>query len=100
MTAQHTPGQWKNDGMKLGRSPEHRFWEIVGGDPERLIAQVRTFNDAHLITAAPELLEALEALLGEAETLEGILAQEFGEGAEPPEFARARAAIAAARGER
>lgn len=97
----HTPGPWADEHDPLGYSGERRVWSSNGrnialirpvGDPEETLA------NAHLIAAAPDLLEALDAIIG---------VQELSHNAagftmvycSRSNFARARAAIAKARGE-
>lgn len=60
------------------------FGDIAGGEEQ-------AHANAHLIAAAPSLYEALEALLS--------LNEYMGRGEDNPAFARARAALAKARGE-
>jgi hypothetical protein len=85
VTQQHTPGPWT-----IADKTDIR-------DGDGLIARVATAwagngiinANARLIAAAPELLEALEKMLGDFSTY----------GALEVEAAKARAAIAKARGE-
>jgi len=61
MTTQHTPGPWE-----LRQSTRHGYWFIdyeQGGEGYTLTKLNCEEADAHLIAAAPDLLEALEALL-------------------------------------
>ena len=57
------------------------------------------FKDAPLLCAAPELLEALEALLESAKSANASLNWATGLNDEPASFDQARAAIRKARGE-
>jgi hypothetical protein len=57
--SKHTPGPWAiyRDGLSVGKAKDHtgicEVWERSASDG---------FANAHLIAAAPELLEALEGL--------------------------------------
>jgi len=64
----HTPGQWKIVGLHRGFVDGHEanlysveVDAVAGGG----CALVRTEDDAHLVSAAPELLAALEKLIDE-----------------------------------
>lgn len=96
MTAKHTPGQWHMSPTHLGRAFD------IGAEDNANIALVHGIDgnscenhpgefeaNAHLIAAAPELLEALEDLMFGAER-----------GIQPHEnyIVAARAAIAKAEG--
>lgn len=98
MTAKHTPGPWIIMGDGLFKNPGidsvpdslsiievgHKHKGIIGRTPEE------TSANAHLIAAAPELLEACETLMHE-------LAVEGGSGHWALE--KAELAIAKAKGE-
>lgn len=77
----HTPGPWSEPGT-FGAT---RF-EVQGGN--RRVAVVDTIEDARLIAAAPELLDALEGLLNALPSA-----------TTHPAIAQARAAIRKATGE-
>lgn len=92
----HTPGPWVVD----------NFIVSAGQRRGRDIAITSGFNgvatdlaNARLIAAAPELLEALEALLYSAEAMHEDCASHDGITAEPSSFERARTAIRKARGQ-
>ena len=63
--SEHTPGPWEVvelvDGYDI-RSPESRCRIATASDPEAVWGAVGREEDACLIAAAPELLEALEEL--------------------------------------
>jgi hypothetical protein len=86
MTSQHTPGPWR-----IGDAGFTVFGPPKPGALPETIAPVKNRANARLISAAPDLLEALEALLDRdpAPPLEKIGAV----------YVNARAAIAKARGE-
>jgi len=86
MTTQHTPGPWR-----IGDAGFTVFGPPKSGALPETIAPVKNRANARLIAAAPELLEALEALLNRdlAPPLEKIGAV----------YVNARAAIAKARGQ-
>lgn len=84
----HTPGPWKHHSHgQVG--PEGatvcEVWSAIGADSEDAISQ--SYANIHLISAAPDLLSALEKLLAQS----GL---EYW----PVEQEMARAAIAKARG--
>ena len=91
MKAQHTPGPWVVDGKEV--------FSTVGG--RRRIAQVWNFDvgqatsdaNARLISAAPEILQALQELLEDADNYadDGVYPS-------PLTRSKARAAIAKATG--
>ncbi len=56
----HTPGPWRVYSTVIGGEPVHRVDGQRGGKP---INWRPTLADAHLIAAAPDMLEALEAIL-------------------------------------
>lgn len=106
MSAKHTPGPWSIEDpmgpeiISIVRGNDPQSWIDIaqigtvgeGGDDRRYLEHMA---NAHLIAAAPELLEALETLLGDYEAM-------LGDGVcmNPPQQAViARAAIAKAKGE-
>jgi hypothetical protein len=64
--SKHTPGPWEVvelvDGYDI-RSPESRCRIATASDPEAVWGAIGREEDACLIAAAPELLEALESLV-------------------------------------
>ena len=91
--SKHTPGPWIIyefvDGYEI-RAPEAECYVATASDPEAVWGAIGREEDARLIAAAPELLEALENLLKVHE----------GEGGTQHNAAdMARAAIAKAKGE-
>ena len=98
--SKHTPGPWIVyefvDGYDI-RSPEAECWVAMSSDPEAVWGAIGREEDARLIAAAPELLEALEFFVaagGKGRTfyaVEGELLQDCVD--------KARAAIAKAKGE-
>jgi hypothetical protein len=109
--SKHTPGPWKwmrnetepgldGDSPLVSESGESilQLGDCYqnGGEPNAA--------NANLIAAAPDLLEALELLLVDAENLDGNLESEFGSSKRkwesPYTFDIARAAIARAKGEK
>ena len=105
MSAKHTPGPWRVDIDRaiVADSQARGIWRTVVADlglptsPNG--AQEREAN-AHLIAAAPDLLEALEELVVTADNMRAWIERQA---AATPEdhaaIARARAAIAKAKGE-
>lgn len=99
--SKHTPGPWAVvelvDGYDI-RCPESRCRIVTASDPEAVWGAIGREEDACLIAAAPELLEALELALGSYNRL--LLS-------DPPKDAwvfngveaKARAALAKAKGE-
>lgn len=90
--------------LKAGRSwsNESNGAEMAGCISEggRVVAYLPNhFKDAPLLCAAPELLEALEALLESAKSANASLNWATGLNDEPASFDQARAAIRKARGE-
>ena len=94
----HTPGPWE-----LEQEPHRYFWQIFGD--YKLVASVPTGGnknsdeqkarkraDAILVAAAPDLLEALERMIGKA------YKQNWNDNY-PEELGQAEAAIAKAKGE-
>jgi hypothetical protein len=94
MKTTHTPGPWK-----IQKFTGYRRVSIVARNPSpysidsvHVVSDVEPEN-APCISAAPELLEALEACIAAFEEWE----REDGDGAETPEYIiKARAAIAKA----
>ena len=96
----HTPGPWRVIGGGLhiasDNAPGHVIvcrtgrLGMVGDEPKQTLA--RWEADAHLIAAAPDLLEALEEFLKAYDSDELF-------GDDPSEVEKARAAIAKAKGE-
>ena len=96
MTDKFTPGPWKAECIgKHWNNPDIENWIITyTDDGERIVDHVYEAADAHLIAAAPDLLQALEAML------DADRAYEYG-GYTESELAaikQSRAAIAKARG--
>ena len=64
--SKHTPGPWVVyefvDGYDI-RAPEAECYVVTASDPEAVWGAIGREADAHLIAAAPELLEALELAL-------------------------------------
>lgn len=65
---QHTPGPWRASHSLTSEGAD--FWSVHGGDEARDAVTYMTLNqhgnlegNAHLIGAAPDLLEALEAAM-------------------------------------
>jgi hypothetical protein len=93
-----TPGPWK------AQMREFRQWEVVSTcETEWWIADASPYNErqeanARLIAAAPELLEALEAVLYWAEIAGDTTDKEALAANEEASIALARAAIAKAEG--
>jgi len=76
MTTKHTPGPWvhrpgQTDGHWIIGLPND-IPECIGlrGDEYMCVSGICTEPDARLIAAAPELLEALQALVSDAEDAE------------------------------
>ena len=93
--SKHTPGPWVVESLVDGfdiHAPEPGCFVATTSDPEMIWGAVTRKGDAHLIAAAPELLEALEELLA---CTEGQAIYNFME----PQKKKARAAIAKAKGE-
>ena len=62
----HTKGPWTVESLVDGydiQAPEAGCFVATASDPEMVWGAVTRKGDAHLIAAAPELLEALENLL-------------------------------------
>ena len=114
----HTPGPWIAHGLAIYTKDKRPHW-ITPLDPrESLIAEVRDYEtsdensvfdnapslseaeaNARLTASAPELLEALEALLESAKSANASLNWATGLNDEPASFDQARTAIRKARGE-
>lgn len=89
--SKHTPGPWEMHGEFSGR-------DIVQIETKHgySVADVRNYNrseqnkaNAKLIAAAPDLLEALQNLIGEVKDIRGVDVEEY----KPAAFEQARAAI-------
>ena len=94
----HTPGPWEvcyTDEIYAGSKHIADAFIYAIGSLEQAVA------NAHLIAAAPDLLEALENLLTEAEDVFVCMADATGIDRHnlPAPFIKARAAITRARGE-
>ncbi len=93
--SKRTPGPWIIyefvDGYEI-RAPEAECYVATASDPEAVWGAIGREEDACLIAAAPELLEALEATASLLEKLGHISDNSLTVGA-------ARAAIAKAKGE-
>ena len=92
--SKHTPGPWIVyefvDGYDI-RAPEAECYVATASDPEAVWGAIGREEDACLIAAAPDLLEALEKLVSLIDAGEGTWTLE--------EQQKARAAIAKAKGE-
>ena len=91
--SKHTPGPWVLDELAYGHdihAPEACWYVATATDPEMVWGAIVREADAHLISAAPELLEALENLLK---------VHEGKDGTQHNAVDIARAAIAKAEGE-
>ena len=88
----HTPGPWEVvelvDGYDI-RSPESRCRIATASDPKAVWGAIGREEDACLIAAAPELLEALEQVVSFVDAGQGTWTVE--------EQQKARAAIARAK---
>jgi hypothetical protein len=60
VSAKHTPGPWKVYSIVIGGEPAHR---VDGPHKGKPINWRPTLANAHLIAAAPDMLEALEDAL-------------------------------------
>lgn len=107
MTTKHTPGPWVVTKAKHGVDMNHHIVALVAPDRDdrALVVHTPHGSDAQadanvrLIAAAPELLEALEAVVAEWDALYPFFPTEAKiEDAEFSGFQMARAAIAKARG--
>ena len=88
----HTPGPWEVDlsGTVIARVMKGGF--MVAKIRKLAHAWHEQVANAHLIAAAPELLEALQAIIADVEQDES----DFGYAADAPLIVAARAAIAKA----
>lgn len=88
--SKHTTGPWATEGFEQINASTGNFYGglIVSANGEDIVAQCVMPRDASLIAAAPDLLGALQELLGCDKTKTSIGA-----------VMRARAAIAKATGE-
>jgi len=98
MSAKHTPGPWGVVGITQMATGMGYYSVCTNeGEVEVCTLRNRPLGDARLIATAPELLEALEevvkAWLHEAGQGDGIMEEHA------PILAKARAAIAKAKGE-
>lgn len=84
----HTPGPWQVEIIGMGQD-EH-VCNVLAGSKQ--VAEGIFYSDARLIAAAPDLLEALEALIAVGKTEKGLQVWS-------PEWDTAHAAIAKAKGE-
>lgn len=95
----HTPGPWR---LVEWTAPDDYGWSIKIGDaPHRLEVSAWSASseaDAHLIAAAPELLEALERLADTTQGLDVTFRSAAEESTAEDALGQARAAIAKARG--
>lgn len=96
MKTKHTPGPWWNESDIIHAKDEHWTEECHSCDHVARAFDVGepTEANAHLIAAAPELYEALEALISACDEM-GV---DLGEGA-PKEKKMCFAALRKARGE-
>ena len=122
MNAKHTPGPWAIYGRAIYTADKRKHW-IENRDRRAVyVAQVRARHDseigchvddvednpvceqeaeanARLISAAPDLLEALERMLETAERLKEQVDYHEGFSGEYQSFKMARAALAKAKGQ-
>lgn len=109
MTNTHTPGPWKvDDSVKQGANFHSDVWQIIAKDPEKgwphTVATIEHYNEcpaqdtyieknAQLIAAAPDMLEALRAVVS-------LLKEQYEQGNDLLwcEFDKAEQAIAKATG--
>ncbi len=91
----HTPGPWKagNVDNQRGGQSAVLIWAEGGDD----LGEARTFADARLMAAAPELLEALQYLMSQTIEMDEKYGVALSEG-EHEAALLARAAIAKAKG--
>jgi hypothetical protein len=96
MTAKHTPGPWRVEGLLIKAIDHGRWFGIAKVGGSRLSIE-GNMDNARLIAAAPDLLVALEAMVkaGSAQFEITGWPANFHNGA----LLNARAAIAKARGE-
>lgn len=103
MSGQHTPGPWELDGIAIAGS-DHRMGDVcLMGDPAQYAGDTADMCDnweanARLISAAPDLLEALRACAKWMETTRASGDAGFWDWHEGDEYSRAMAAIAKATG--
>lgn len=101
----HTPGPWRIDGQDLFQGIGHDralMHAVIRSEGEQWTSLVEIedgegFANARLIASAPELLEALEALLESAICANASQNWATGLNDEPASFDQARAAIRKAR---
>ena len=97
MTTKHTPGPWGLSGANTVHGADCIVAFVGTADEEvRRFSGERQSADAHLIAAAPDLLEACE-MLAEAQRLAAV--GEDGFGAYVDAVDKARAAIKKAKGQ-
>ncbi len=96
MTTQYTPGPWR-----VGDAGHTVFGPPNGNPSPESIALVRSKDNARLIAAAPEMLEALTAILAGFRSGELNVTKKRWEDSDPynPALAEAQAAINKATGE-
>lgn len=100
MENKHTPGPWEISGSSIWNPETHRAIYASGGKPIHKRDEEGQAN-ARLIAAAPELLEALEALENRAVEMRKLIDPKTWaelESMATIEIINARAAIAKARG--
>lgn len=90
---EHTPGPYQ---IGLPGGPAGPFWSLVNAHGNVVAMQITSAENAALLAAAPDLLEACIALLRFNEEL----CQDVGVSTHYPSADRARAAIGKATGER
>jgi len=95
MKTQHTPAPWIYSGLNSGGEISAT---IFSGKSGELVGTITTTKaNAHLITAAPELLSTLEKLLSRAEKLDQSATHEGLQNCEA--IAQARETLRKAKGE-
>lgn len=93
--SKHTPGPWVVD-AGWGPSPEHPEWAAIKiGDSDKTVSGHIGAANARLIAAAPQLVEALDSLIGWAVMRSDWAAAGKSEPTDHP-IQRARAALKAA----
>ena len=97
MTTKHTPGPWRFVTRATVHMSEHNIAEVGTWKVCAKQGAVTTSADARLIAAAPDLLEALEAMLATYECAPEYPTEEESEEMSLVD-AKARAAIAKATG--
>lgn len=96
--SKHTPRPWMAREVTSSGFPGQSGWAIdFNEDQEQVVDYVYEAADAHLIAAAPELLEALERL--KCELILSDVDMDYIESHFRPWLNKAEAAIAKARGE-